>query len=52
MSFYFSCFLPTEMEMNQKFLVPELNPLGRKIIETCLEDGTLEDYIKLLGDYI
>jgi len=35
----------------KKFLVPELNPLGRKIIETCLEDGTLEDYISLLGDY-
>jgi len=35
----------------KKFLVPELNPLGRKIIETCLEDGSLEDYISLLGDY-
>jgi hypothetical protein len=35
----------------KQFLVPELDPLGRKIIETCLENGTLEDYIKLLGDY-
>ncbi|EGD49940.1 hypothetical protein TheetDRAFT_3249 [Thermoanaerobacter ethanolicus JW 200] len=35
----------------KQFLVPELDPLGKKIIETCLEDGSLEDYIRLLGDY-
>ncbi|MGB9680304.1 MAG: DUF4914 family protein [Thermoanaerobacteraceae bacterium] len=35
----------------KQFLVPELDPLGKKIIETCLDDGSLEDYIRLLGDY-
>lgn len=27
-----------------KFLVDDLDPLGRKIIEVCLDDGSLEDY--------
>ena len=27
---------------------PELDPLGRKIIECCLNDGTLEDYTALI----
>jgi hypothetical protein len=31
-----------------KFLTPELDPLGRKIIECCMNDGTLEDYSNLL----
>ena len=31
----------------QQFLVPELDPLGRKIIECCLSDGKLEDYLAL-----
>lgn len=35
-------FFKTEL---QKFLVPELHPLGRAIIETCLNDGTLDDYM-------
>jgi len=26
------------------FLVPDLNPLGRQIIECCLDNGTQEDY--------
>jgi len=32
----------------QKFLVPELNPLGRKIIEVCLADGKASDYFDLI----
>ena len=31
-----------------QFLTPDLNPLGRKIIECCLNDGTLQDYIDLM----
>jgi hypothetical protein len=31
-----------------KFLTPDLDPIGKKIIETCLNDGTLEDYAKIL----
>ncbi|MBQ3290903.1 MAG: DUF4914 family protein [Mogibacterium sp.] len=31
----------------QKFLVPELDPLGRQIIELCLNDAPLEEYLKL-----
>ena len=31
-----------------QFLVPDLLPTGRKIIECCLSGGTLEDYEKLL----
>lgn len=32
----------------QKFLTPELNPLGRKIIEACLHGGSIEDYVSLI----
>ncbi|MGC9002159.1 MAG: DUF4914 family protein [Dictyoglomus sp.] len=32
----------------QKFLSLDLDPLGKRIIECCLADGTLEDYIKLI----
>lgn len=32
----------------QKYLTPELHPLGREIIECCLNDGSLEDYINLI----
>ncbi len=32
----------------KEYLTDELNPLGRKIIETCLNDGTIEDYEKLI----
>jgi hypothetical protein len=32
-----------------QFLVPDLLPTGRKIIECCLSGGTLEDYEKMLG---
>ncbi len=28
----------------QQYLVPDLLPVGRRIIETCLEGGTLSDY--------
>lgn len=30
-----------------KFLTDDLDPLGRQIIETCLADGTIEDYVAL-----
>lgn len=30
-----------------QFLTEDLDPLGRKIIECCLNDGTLEDYLAL-----
>lgn len=32
----------------KQYLTPELNPLGRKIIETCLNDGSIDDYIELI----
>ena len=35
-------FFKAELE---KFLVPDLDPLGRKIIETCLRDGSLENML-------
>ena len=31
-----------------KFLTPDLDPLGKNIIECCLYKGTLEDYGKLI----
>jgi hypothetical protein len=31
-----------------KYNVPELNPAGREIIERCLADATLEDYIDII----
>jgi hypothetical protein len=34
-------------ELSQ-FLVDDLSPTGRKIIECCLNNGTLEDYEALL----
>ncbi len=30
-----------------QFLTDDLDPLGRQIIECCLNDGTLEDYLRL-----
>lgn len=32
----------------KKFLTPELDPLGKEIIECCLNKGTVEDYEKLI----
>jgi hypothetical protein len=32
----------------QKFLEPDLDPLGRQIIECCLANGSLADYEKLI----
>lgn len=32
----------------QQYLTPELDPLGRRIIETCLNKGTVEDYMELI----
>lgn len=31
-----------------KFISPELDPLGREIIECCINDGTIDDYVKLM----
>ncbi len=31
-----------------RYLTPDLDPLGREIIETCLADGTMSDYIRLM----
>jgi hypothetical protein len=31
-----------------KFLTPELDPLGKKIITCCLDKGKIEDYLKLI----
>lgn len=35
-------FFKKELE---QYLVPDLHPLGRKIIEICLADGSIEDYV-------
>jgi hypothetical protein len=32
----------------QNFLVEDLHPLGRKIIETCLRDGSIKEYVDLI----
>jgi hypothetical protein len=32
----------------QQYLVPELNPLGRQIIEACLNGASVEDYEKFI----
>ncbi|MCL2057286.1 MAG: DUF4914 family protein [Oscillospiraceae bacterium] len=32
----------------QKFNVPELNPLGKQIIECCLDDAALDEYLALI----
>ena len=31
-----------------KYLTPELDPLGKKIIDCCLNDGTVADYLDLI----
>jgi hypothetical protein len=36
-------------ETLQDYLHPELDPLGRQIIECCLQDGTIEDYEKFIN---
>ena len=32
----------------KQFLVPDLDPLGKKIIEACLDGATQEDYRRLI----
>ncbi|TYQ18334.1 UNVERIFIED_CONTAM: uncharacterized protein DUF4914 [Acetivibrio alkalicellulosi] len=32
----------------QNFVSPDLNPLGKKIIDCCLSDGTFNDYLDLI----
>ena len=34
------------------FLTPDLDPLGRQIIQACLDDATQEDYWKLIPHII
>jgi hypothetical protein len=36
----------------QPYLTPELDPLGRRIIEACLNDATPEEYLQLLPQSI
>jgi len=31
-----------------KFLTPEIDPLGKKIISCCLDRGKIEDYLNLI----
>lgn len=31
-----------------KYLSPDLSPLGKNIIECCLYNGSIEDYLKLI----
>ncbi|MBM7581870.1 hypothetical protein JOD02_000707 [Caldicoprobacter guelmensis] len=31
-----------------KFVTPELDPLGKKIIDCCMSDGTLKEYMELI----
>ncbi len=31
-----------------KYLTPDLHPTGRRIIETCLNDGSVEDYLEII----
>jgi len=38
-------FFKTELE---KFLRPELNPLGKAIIEACMKDASVEDYFNFI----
>lgn len=44
-SIILSNFFKKELD---KFLTPELDRLGRIIIETCLNDGALEEYLELI----
>ncbi|OOB79656.1 MAG: hypothetical protein BEN18_03605 [Epulopiscium sp. Nuni2H_MBin001] len=32
----------------RQYLTPEIHPLGRAIIECCLNDGSISDYRKLI----
>lgn len=36
----------------RQFLTPDLDPLGREIIETCLRDGSVEDHNALTPMYL
>ncbi len=38
-------FFKKELE---KFMTPDLDPLGKKIIDCCMSDGSLQDYIDLI----
>lgn len=41
-----SDFFKSELD---KYLSRRLNPLGRKLIECCMNDGTIQDYIDIMG---
>jgi hypothetical protein len=32
----------------QKYLSPELHPTGKRIVETCLQGGSVEEYLKII----
>ena len=32
----------------QKYLTPDLHPTGRRIIETCLNRGSVDDYLEII----
>jgi hypothetical protein len=38
--------------MLEQFNTPDLDPLGKQIIETCLNNGTVEDYEKIMPSAI
>lgn len=40
-----STFFKRELE---KFVTPDMDPLGKRIIECCMCDGTLQDYLGLI----
>ena len=35
-----------------QFLTDDLDPLGRQIIEVCLRDGSIDDYVALTPLYL
>jgi len=40
-----NAFFKSELE---KFSTPDLQPLGKKIIDICKADGSVTDYLKIL----
>lgn len=40
-----STFFKRELE---KFVTPDMDPLGKRIIECCMGDGILQDYLGLI----
>lgn len=44
-----AAFFKRELE---KFCTPELHPLGRKIIDICMSDGTLQQYHDVIHEVV